>query len=86
MFTESECNQFIALVSLSLSLFPFCYPLFRCFGETLSTLQFAKRAKLIKNKASTEWPNSMLLIYIIISLSSRLLLMKTQLEMFHNFN
>lgn len=22
----------------------------RCFGETLSTLQFAKRAKLIKNK------------------------------------
>ncbi|KAH3768234.1 hypothetical protein DPMN_169446 [Dreissena polymorpha] len=23
----------------------------RCFGETLSTLQFAKRAKMIKNKA-----------------------------------
>ena len=23
----------------------------RCFGETLSTLNFAKRAKMIKNKA-----------------------------------
>ena len=23
---------------------------FRCFGETLSTLKFAKRAKMIKNK------------------------------------
>lgn len=24
---------------------------FRCFGETLSTLNFARRAKMIKNKA-----------------------------------
>lgn len=26
------------------------HPGSRCFGETLSTLQFAQRAKLIKNK------------------------------------
>ena len=27
---------------------------FRCFGETLSTLNFAKRAKQIKNKVQLE--------------------------------
>lgn len=31
--------------------FSLCKYFFRCFGETLSTLNFARRAKMIKNKA-----------------------------------
>lgn len=36
-----------AVESINYSYFFF----FRCFGETLSTLNFARRAKMIKNKA-----------------------------------
>ena len=37
-------------VSCFTDLFHLCCFSHRCFGETLSTLQFAKRAKMIKNK------------------------------------
>lgn len=36
------------------------HPGSKCFGETLSTLQFAQRAKLIKNKVSVPKHSSML--------------------------
>lgn len=36
------------------------HPGSKCFGETLSTLQFAQRAKLIKNKVTVIKHNSML--------------------------
>ena len=38
-------------------LYPLC-PVLRCFGESLSTLNFAKRAKMIKNKVCVWQPTA----------------------------
>ena len=43
-FWYHDCN-----IDWNRVVIPVCYH-FRCFGETLSTLNFAKRAKMIKNK------------------------------------